>query len=143
MGKGAVVVLEPQHPALPAVSGQAPAAEVAGPATDGDLPQPPAAPARGILRPSHLAHEFVAHDSLKAVVAPEDLEVGPADAGQMDPYEYLAGAGFGPGQLFEPRLSVKIEREHKSYPVFSQVSSCSPRDRRIVFKVAPEASRPV
>ena len=79
------MVLEPQHPALPAVSGQAPAAEVAGPAANGDLPCHPLPQPGGVLRPSHLAHELVAHDPLKAVIAPEDLEVGPADAGQVDP----------------------------------------------------------
>jgi hypothetical protein len=48
------------------------------------------------------------------VVAPEDLEVGTADAGQMDAYENLAGAGFGPGYFLNCRLSVKVEGKHKS-----------------------------
>jgi ferredoxin-NADP reductase len=49
------------------------------------------------------------------VVAPENLEVSPADAGQVDPYENLAGAWFGPGQFFDCRLSVKKESKHRSY----------------------------
>jgi len=115
LGKGAVAVLEPQHPPLPAVPGQAPAAEVADPAADIDLPGHPLPQPKGVLRLRHFTHELVAHDPLKTVIAPEDLQVSAADAGQMDLYENLAGAGFGPGNFFERRLSVKIEGTHKSY----------------------------
>ena len=56
----------------------------------------------------------MAHDALKAVVAPEDLQVGAADAGQMDPDKNLAAAGYGPGHFLEPGLFVKRESKHKS-----------------------------
>ena len=128
-GKGAVVVLEPQHLALPAMSGQAPAAEVAGPAANGDLACHPLPQPGGVLGAGHLAHELVAHDPLKAVIALQNLQVGAADAGQMDAHQNLALAGCGPGQFFDRRLSVKIEGKHKSYQ-FSAVSF-RPRPRLV------------
>ena len=118
---------EPQHPALPAVPGQAPAAEVAGPAANGDLPCHPLPQPGGVLRPSHLAHELMAHDPRKAVIALQDLQVGAADAGQMDAHQNLAGAWFGPGQLFDRRLSVKKKRQHKSYQPLSSQRAAKPR----------------
>ena len=80
-GKGAVVVLESQDPALPAVPGQAPATEVAGPAAAGDFSHHALAQPGGSFGADHPAHEFVAHDALKAMVTLEDLQVGAADAG--------------------------------------------------------------
>ena len=113
-GKGAVVVLESQDPALTAVPGQAPATEVAGPAAAGDFSDHGAGQPGGSLGAGHPAHEFVAHDAFKAVVALEDLQVGAADAGQVDPDENFAVAGYGPGHFLEPGLSVKNECTHKS-----------------------------
>ena len=86
-----------QNPAVLAVAGQAPAAADAGPAGEIDLPHYPLPQQGGIGRPDHLAHELVARDALKIVVPPQYLQVGAADAGQMDPHQDFAGAGFGPG----------------------------------------------
>ena len=134
-GKGAVVVLEPQDPALPAVPGQAPAAEVAGPATAGDFPHHPLAQPGGSLGAGHLAHELVAHDALKAVVALEDLQVGAADAGQMDPDENLAVAGCGPGHFLELGLSVKRESKHKSCQQSAVSFQPRPRLAKVIIRL--------
>jgi hypothetical protein len=106
------MVLEPQHPPLAAVPGQTPAAPVARPTADVNLPHHPLPPPGGILGAGYLSQEFVAHDPPKVMIAPEDLQVGAADAGQTHPDENLTGAGFGPGDFPKGWLSVKVEGKH-------------------------------
>ena len=71
----------------------------------------------------------------KAVVALQDLQVGAADAGQMDADENLAGAGFGPGHLFDRRLSVKIESKHKSYQLSAVSFQPRPRLVKVIIRL--------
>ena len=133
------MVLEPQHLPLPAVSGQAPAAEVAVPAANGDLASHPLPQPGGVLRTGHLAHELVAHDPFKAVITLQNLQVGAADAGQMDAHQDLTFAGFGPGQLFDRRLSVKIEGKHRSYQPSAVGFQPRPRMVKVIVRFSGSA----
>jgi hypothetical protein len=99
-GKGPIMAVDPQNSAIPAVTGLALLAEVAGPASDIDFTHYPLAQPARVTRPGHHPHELVAQDATKLVVALKDLPIGATDASQRHPDEHLAGAGIGDGQLF-------------------------------------------
>jgi hypothetical protein len=108
VGKGSIMAADPQSSAVPAVTGLALLAEVAGPTSNIDFTHYPLAQPGRVTRPGHHPHELVAQDATKMVVAFKDLLIGAADAGQRHPDEHLAGAGIGDGKFFQLQSAIKV-----------------------------------
>jgi len=90
LGVRALPTDDSQHRPVLAVGGPPRAARLARAAGDVDVADNPLPDPLGIGRRDDLAHELVADDARVGVVAARELDVGPADTGQVDADERLA-----------------------------------------------------
>jgi len=80
-----------------------------------DLSGDPPADQRRIIRMHHVANEFMARDAAKIHIAARQLEIGAADAGQINPHDTFARHRLRIGiVLLQAQAVIEDERAHRS-----------------------------